>query len=267
MDKLVSHSDYYQNKVVVITGASSGIGRELAVRFSILGCKLVLAARNEKKLADVIQQIDDSENDVIAIRTDVSVEQDVAAIVNSTLEKFGKIDIFISNAAQHIQNPIHDMAIDEYRRSFDINLYGSLFAVKQAMPIMARQTSGHFVFINSLAAKKGIVGDAPYVAAKAALDGFADVLRQEVKQLGISVSSVFPGRVDTPMIQDLEVPWISPKIPVKNVADAVIKGIYKKKPIIVVPLMLYILGAINNLSPRLLDWFYKAFRLEGRKIK
>lgn len=237
------------------------------MRFANLGCKLVLAARNENKLADVKQQIDAGGNDVIAIKADVSVEQDVTTIVNSTLEKFGQIDIFISNAAQYIQNPIHDMAIDDYRRSFDINLFGALYAVKQALPIMAKHTSGHFVFINSLGAKKGIIGDAPYVAAKSALDGFADVLRQEVKQLGISVSSVFPGRVETPMIQDLEVPWISPKISVKNVADAVIKGIYKNKPIIVVPKMFYMLGAINNLSPRFLDWLYKIFRLEGRKIK
>ena len=259
--------NYFADKVVVITGASSGIGKELALSFSILGSKLVLAARNEEKLAEVKEEIEVLRNEVITVKTDISVEQDVINLVNATINRWGKIDIFISNAGQYIQRPIKNIVIEEFRESLEVNFFGSLYATKQILPIMAKQKSGHIVFVNSLDAKKGIVGDAPYVAAKSALDGFADVLRQEVKKLGIAVTSVYPGRVDTPMIQDIEVPRISAKISAKKVSYAIIGGIYKNKPIIIVPKMSYLLGALNNLSPRLMDWIYKVFRLEGRKIK
>ena len=99
------------------------------------------------------------------------------------------------------------------------------------------------------------------------MDGFADVLRQEVRKFGINISTVYPGRVDTPMIQDIQVPWISPKISAKKVANAVISGIKNKKPIIIVPKMLYLTGALNDLSPRLMDWVYKKLRLEGCRDK
>ena len=121
------------------------------------------------------------------------------------------------------------------------------------------------MFINSLDSKKGIVGDAPYVAAKSALDGFGDVLRQELRDLHIKVSSVYPGRVDTPMIDNIKVPWISPKISTEKVVSAIINGIEKEKPIIIVPKISYLIGALNNLSPKLMDLFYKKFRLEGTR--
>jgi len=263
----VKSTNFFTNKVVVITGASSGIGKELAMSLSNLGGKLVLAARNEVNLADVKREIEANGNEAIAVKTDIAVEQDVINLVNTTLDTWGKIDIFIANAAQYIQRPLKDIVIEEFRDSFEVNFFGSLYAVKQILPIMIKQYAGHIVFINSLDAKKGIVGDAPYVAAKSALDGLADVLRQEVKESGIKITTVYPGRVDTPMIQDIEVPRISAKISSKKVADAVITGIYKNKPIIVVPKMCYVFGALNNLSPRLMDWFYKMFRLEGRKIE
>jgi len=154
----------------------------------------------------------------------------------------------------------------DFQKSFDINFFGSYYAVKEALPHMIEQKSGHFVLINSLDAKKGIVGDAPYVAAKCALDGLADVLRQEVKPYGIIVTTVYPGRVDTPMIQDLKVPWISVKISAARVANAVARGILKRKPIIIVPRLFFPLGALNSTSPRLMDWFYSKFQLEGKKI-
>jgi short-subunit dehydrogenase len=114
-----------------------------------------------------------------------------------------------------------------------------------------------------LDSKKGIVGDGPYVSAKSALDGFGDVLRQEVKKMGIKVLTVYPARVDTPMIQDLKVPRVSPKISAEKVADKMIRAIYKDKAILVVPRSNALLGALNSLFPKLMDWVYKKFRIEG----
>jgi NADP-dependent 3-hydroxy acid dehydrogenase YdfG len=258
--------DFFKNKVIIVTGASSGIGRELALRLAKHQANVVLAARRSDKLAELETHIVNAGGQAISIQTDVADEADVMNLVNTTLSTWHRIDIFISNAGQYIQSPIVDSDKSDFEKSFDVNFYGSYYAVKAALPHMIMQNSGYFVFINSLDAKKGIVGDAPYVTAKYALDGFAEVLRQEVMSNGIAVSTVYPGRVDTPMIQDLQVPWISPKISVEKAANAIVKGIKKKKPIIVVPKLFFPLGALNNISPRLTDWFYSTFQLEGRKI-
>jgi len=256
---------FFEDKVVIVTGASSGIGKALALYLSRLKAKVVLAARNEVKLFELTNQINASGNEAIFVRTDISIKSDVIHLINTTTEKWGKIDILISNAGQYIQGYLDDTEEELFRKSFDVNFYGSFYAVKEIMPVMKGQNAGHIIFINSLDSKKGIVGDGPYVAAKSALDGFADVLRQEVSNTGIRVISVYLGRVDTPMIEDLRVPWISSKMSVQKVVGAIIKGIIKSKPIIVVPKTSYLLGALNNLSPRLLDWFYKKLRVEGVK--
>jgi uncharacterized protein len=259
-------NEFFKDRVIIVTGASSGIGKELAMLFARLQARVVLAARRSDKLAELESQIQRSGGRAISIKIDMSDKADVRKLVNATIAKWNRIDIFVSNAGQYIQCPIHNSELIDFKRSFNINFYGAYYAVKEALPHMIKQNSGHFVFINSLDAKKGIVGDAPYVAAKFALDGFADVLRQEVKSYGIMVTTVYPGRVDTPMIQDLKVPWISAKISVAKVAKAVSQGIMKRKPIIVVPRLFFPLGALNSTSPRLMDWFYSKFQLEGKKI-
>jgi short-subunit dehydrogenase len=104
------------------------------------------------------------------------------------------------------------------------------------------------------------------VAAKAALDGFGDVLWQEMKPYKIHVTSVYPGRVDTPMIEHIRATRISAKIPPGKVVKAMIKGIKRKKAIVVVPKIFFPIGALNNLVPRFLDHTYRILRLEGEKI-
>lgn len=257
---------FFKDKVIIVTGASSGIGENLALRFSHLGAKVVLAARNKAKLTALKNHINASGKEAIAVKTDIAIEKEVINLINRTQDKWGRIDILISNAGQYIQGYMNDINSEAFRRSFEVNFYGSLYAVKHIVPIMDNQKAGHIVFINTLDAKKGIVGDGPYVVAKSALDGFADVLRQEVKDTGIKVLTVYPSRVDTPMIQHIHVSCFSPKMSVEKVVNAVVKGILKNKPLIVVPQMLYLLGALNNVFPRVMDWLYKKFRLEGEKI-
>ena len=258
---------YYQNKVIIITGASSGIGETAAIKFSKLGAKIVLAARNADKLIEIQNRILSDEQEAFSVKTDVSSKHDVENLINKTIEKWGRIDIYISNAGQYIQGQINEIDSRDFQNSFDVNFYGSLYAVKKLIPIMSSQKSGHIVFINSLDAKKPIVGDGAYVAAKCALDGFGEVLRQEVKKKGIKVLTVYPGRVDTPMVENIKVPKISEKISPDQVVKAMIKGIQKNKVIVVVPRILFPLGAFNNLFPKLMDWLYFKFKLEGEKRK
>ncbi|MFC2135236.1 SDR family NAD(P)-dependent oxidoreductase [Bacteroidota bacterium] len=256
---------YFRDKVIVVTGASSGIGRELAFQLAGFNATVVLAARNEKKLLELNKQIIDKGEKALPVVTDVSKEDEVKKLINTTIEKFGRIDIFVSNAGQYFQGKIEETGLEDFRKSMEVNFYSSIFAVKSILDSMVSRRSGFIVFVNSLDAYKGLVGDAPYVAAKSALDGFGDVLRQEVKPFGVKVISVYPGRVDTPMIEDLKVPIISRKISTKSVADAIINGIVKKKPVVVIPKLFYNLGALNRTFPRLMDWFYNIFKLEGEQ--
>jgi len=255
----------FKNKVIIITGASSGIGETAAFKFSELGAKVVLAARNDKKLSEIENRIISKGYEAISIKTDVSKKMDVENLISKTIKKWGRIDIYISNAGQYIQGQINEIEIEDFQNSFAVNFYSSFFAVQKLIPQMTDQKSGHIVFINSLDAKKPIIGDGAYVAAKYALDGFSDVLRQELKQSGIKILTVYPGRVDTPMVEEIKVPKISAKISPVKVVKAIINGIQKNKAIVVVPRILFPLGAFNNLFPKMMDWLYCKFKIEGEK--
>jgi short-subunit dehydrogenase len=130
---------------------------------------------------------------------------------------------------------------------------------------MKRQRSGHIVIINSLDAKKGIVGDGPYVSAKAALDGFGDVLRQEMKPFNIKVTSIFPGRVNTPMIESIKVPSITRKISPERVVKAILKAIKINKATVIVPSAFSFVSILNNLMPHFSDWAYRVLKIQGQQ--
>ncbi|MBN2415482.1 SDR family oxidoreductase [bacterium] len=257
-------SDFFRDRVVVITGASSGIGEQLALKLPVHGARVALASRSGDRLEELAARIGAEGREVLTVRTDVSSEPDVDRLIQTVRERWKRIDVFISNAGQYIQGSIEESPPDRFHASLAVNFFASMYAVTRLIPLMSAQGSGSIVFINSLDAKKGIVGDAPYAAAKSALDRYGDILRQEVREKGIHVLSVYPGRVDTAMIGHIQVPRMSPKISPGRVADAVIRGIRRKKAVVTVPGLYRPLGAGNDLFPRVFDRLYKWFRLEGR---
>ena len=260
-----SAKDYFKDQVIIITGASSGIGRAAALIFAGLQAKVVLAARNEEKLNTLRDGILLTGGQALVIPADVGILDDARRIVRETILQWGKADILIACAGKYVQGPTHEIDIPSFGESMAVNFYGTVNVIKCVLPEMKRRGRGHIIIVNSLDAKKGITGDGPYVAAKAALDGFGDVLRQELKPFGITVTSVYPGRVDTPMIEHIQATRISAKIPPVKVVKAMIRGIRRKKAIVVVPGMFFPIGALNNLVPRFLDWAYRILRLEGKK--
>jgi short-subunit dehydrogenase len=151
----------------------------------------------------------------------------------------------------------------DFERSMAINFYGALHGILTVLPHMLTRKSGHIVLVSSLDGKKGMPHDAPYVAAKFALTGFGEVIRQELATTGIHVTTIFPGRIDTPMIENLKVPWISPKFSAELVARAIIRGIRRRKAEVIVPGIYAPLAVINALAPRFMDWFVRVFHLEG----
>jgi short-subunit dehydrogenase len=203
----------------------------------------------------------------LIFKTYICSFEDTQLMAKGTISKWGRIDILIANAGKHIQDVSHEIDIPSFKESLEINFFGTLNVIKSVLPEMQHAGKGHIVIINSLDAKKGITGDGPYVSAKSALDGLGDVLRQELNQHGINITSIYPARVDTPMIKNIKVPWISPKMPPLKVVKAIIKGIKKNKAVVTVPSVYFLLGPVNNLFPRFLDWSYGKLKIEGEKTE
>jgi short-subunit dehydrogenase len=258
---------FFRDKVIIITGASSGIGRAASLIFSRLNAKIVLASRNAEKLELLKKEIELTGGEALISKTDICSFEETQRMAEETISRWGKIDILIANAGKYIQDNTREIDIQAFMQSMTVNFFGTINVIKSVLPGMQRAGKGHIVIVNSLDAKKGIIGDGPYVAAKSALDGVGDVLRQELKGKGIMITSIYPGRVDTPMIKNIKVPWISPKISPENVVKAVIKGIKRNKAAVMVPSVYFLLGSLNSIFPRFVDWSYLILKIEGQKIE
>ncbi len=253
----------FRHAVAVVTGASSGIGKATALALAREGARVVLAARRRAPLEQVAEEVTALGGEPLVVPTDVSQREQVEHLIDHTLETWGRVDILVANAGIYVRSPIREMRIEDLERSMAVYFYGTVYAVMAVLPHMLEQKSGHIVLVTSMDAKKGIPPDAPYVAAKFAASGFGDVLRQELHGTGVHATVVFPGRVDTPLIENLTVPWISAKIPPEAVARAILKGIRKRSPEVIVPWQARLLVFANTLSPRLADWAVRYFHLEG----
>jgi short-subunit dehydrogenase len=180
------------------------------------------------------------------------------------LHRFGRIDIAICNAGIYLRHLVREARLEEYEQCMAVNFYGTVRLVRAVLPHMLERRSGHIVVVSSVDGKKGLPLDVPYVASKFALVGFADVLRQELRGTGVHASTILPGRVDTPMIDHLKVPFVSAKISPERVAVAIIQAIRHKRAETIVPSFgPRMLVIVSSILPRLGDWLVRIFRLEG----
>jgi NADP-dependent 3-hydroxy acid dehydrogenase YdfG len=256
-------TEFLRDRVAIVTGASSGIGRATALELANAGACVALAARREASLLELAEEITQMGSKAFVLQTDVTQRQQVEAMVQGVLSRWGRVDILISNAGEYIRAPIIDLDPADLQRSLDVNYFGGVYCIKAVLPPMLAQKSGHIVAVTSMDGKIGLPPDAPYVSAKFALTGFCEVLRQEVSDHGIAVTNVLPGRVDTGMIEQLRFSWISPKISPQVVARSILDAIRKRKPIVIVPPQAKLLYYINVFAPKLSDTVSRFFRLEG----
>lgn len=256
-------SKYFLNKTALISGASSGIGKALALQLARQGCKVALLARTQSRLEEVAAQVRSVGSQALVLPTDLTDPNAIRASVKTAFETWSQLDFVFSNAGQYLRSPIVDLTLDTLRKSMEINFYSHVELLLATLPSMVERKSGHLVLVSTMDAKKAIPPDAPYVAAKCALAGFGDILRQELHGSGVEVTLVFPGRVDTPMVENLEVPWISAKISAEACAKAILKGVQKRKAEIILPPQTLLLYYIQVFAPRLADFAVRFFRLEG----
>jgi uncharacterized protein len=255
-----------QNKISIITGGSSGIGRATAFALAERGSCVVLASRNLPALEENANKIQEKGGKAWALPVDVTQRGQVDWMINQVLNRWGRIDVLVSNAGQYLRSPIIQLDVELLERSMKVNFFSHTFCVLGVLPHMIERGKGNIVFVSTLDAKKGLPPDAPYVSAKFALSGFAEVLRQEVGPKGVFVTTVYPGRIDTPLIENLKVPWISAKIPPDEVAKAIVKGIVNRKAEVILPFHGLLLHYLNVVSPRAADWIVRSFHLEGWEV-
>jgi len=255
------------DKVAIVTGASSGIGRATSLALAGEGARVALGSRNVPALREVAEAIAELGREALVVPTDVTQQAQVERLVEATLARWHRVDILVANAGAYIRCPVPELTVAQMERSFAVNFYGALYALLAVLPPMLKQRSGHLVLVSSLDGKKGLPPDAPYVAAKFALAGLGEVARQELCDHGVYVTTVFPGRVDTPLIETLEVPWISAKIPPEAVARAIVRAILRRTPEVIIPFHTRALVYLNTFFPRLGDWAVRLLHLEGWEVE
>jgi short-subunit dehydrogenase len=181
-----------KDKVVIITGASSGIGESLAEVFAAGKSKVVLAARDQQKLEAVRSRLVALGNDVLSVTCDVSKEVDCKNLIEQTVARYGRIDILINNAGISMRALFADVDIDVLRKIMDVNFWGTVYCTKFALPYLL-QSQGSLVGISSIAGKKGLPGRTGYAASKFAMEGFLETVRTENLKKNLHVLIACPG--------------------------------------------------------------------------
>ena len=187
----------FENKTIIITGASSGIGKELALRLSEKNTNLVLAARNKQKLDVVSKRCIENGSKALAVKADVAEKTDCKNIVDKTIEAFGNIDILVNNAGISMWSEFEKVSnLEAMEQIMKVNFFGSMYMTHFALPYLIK-SKGQIVGVSSLTGKTGVPTRSVYAASKHAMAGFFDTLRIELKEKGVAVTMIYPGFVAT----------------------------------------------------------------------
>ncbi len=189
-----------KGKVVIVTGASSGIGEATARQFGRQGARVVLAARRVDKLESLAQEITSMGTgaEAFVVQADLSKLEDIQSLIGQTIEKFGRIDVLVNNAGFGRLNWLENLdPVKDIQAQFDVNVMGVIQTTRQALPVMMKQRSGHIINMCSMAGLVATPTYTIYAACKHAVHGFSEALRREVKPWGIDVSMIYPGGVIT----------------------------------------------------------------------
>ena len=188
-----------KDKVALVTGASQGIGRDTALALAEAGAKVAVAARNEERLAALVKDIVAEGGEAFAVRMDVADTEQVKSGFKAVIEKLGRLDILVNNAAITRDGLALRMKADDWDAVIRTNLTGAHLCIQQALPSMMRARAGRIINISSVVAEMGNAGQANYVAAKAGLIGLTKAIAMEIASRNITVNAVAPGFIETPM--------------------------------------------------------------------
>ncbi|MBF0106596.1 MAG: SDR family NAD(P)-dependent oxidoreductase [Deltaproteobacteria bacterium] len=255
--------NFYHNKTILITGASSGIGKDLALFYSAFNTKLILLARREDLLKQIQDECQKNGSEVLIFAADVSDRKKMEAIASDVLNQWGFVDIVIANAGVGGLNPADHFSLDLNQKFVAINILGLAYTLVPFIDSMKQNKKGILVGISSLAAFRGLPKAASYSSSKAAQGVFLESLRVDLKKYGISVCSIHPGFIETPMTDhdEFKMPFM---VPVRKSSILIAKAIKRKKAVYLYPWPMRILTYINKKLP-VCVYDYLVPRLSGQK--
>lgn len=247
------------DSVIVVTGASRGIGRETAIEFARKGAKVVLASRDETRMAGVALEIQALKKDVFSVTTDVSIESDCHQLIKSTVNHFGRVDVLVNNAGVGLYSSIQNLTTENLEQIFRTNLLGTIWCTQAALPHMKKARRGHIVNVGSVVSKRSIPFMTAYCMTKFAMSAFDEGLRLEVRQSGIDVTLVCPGITETDFQENSGKNEMSPPIhnqggmSARKVGQAIVSAVENRRRNITLTTSGRFLLILQRISPRLVD--------------
>ncbi len=216
------------NKVVMITGASSGIGRGLAVQIGCRGAKLGLVARREEVIEEVVREVKAAGGQAVSLPADVEQADSISAAADRLRAALGPIDVLIANAGIGPTRDAADFSADEVSDVINVNVIGASNSVAAVIPEMIARRSGHLVAISSLAAYRGLPRSAAYCASKAAVSAFFESLRLDLEPRGIDVTIIHPGFIKTPLTagRGSQMPYL---MELDHAVEKIVRAIEKRR--------------------------------------
>jgi NAD(P)-dependent dehydrogenase (short-subunit alcohol dehydrogenase family) len=263
----------FAEKIAIVTGGASGIGRALGEELSRRGAFVVLADVNGTLLEEVVQPITGAGRRATPVTLDVTDSEAVKKLVDDTVREHGKLDYIFNNAGVGVFGDARDFSYDDWRKVIDTNLYGVVNGIVAAYPVMVKQGFGHIVNTASLAGLVPVTGLISYVASKYGVVGVSNALRAEGADLGVRVSVVCPGLIDTPMKNSKVVKLDRDKLlaampallPVEKCARVILHGVERNRAIIVVTAPAKFFWLLQRISPALVLWIIR--RVHTRKLR
>ncbi|MDQ3011665.1 MAG: SDR family oxidoreductase [Acidobacteriota bacterium] len=246
--------------VAVITGATSGIGRETAREFASAGSKVVIAGRRKERLQELANQIETKGGQAFAVPTDVADQAQVESLIEKAVERFGRVDVLVNNAGVAIASRFEEMPLDDFRRLMDVNFWGAVYTCRAAVPQMRKQRSGVILNISSIFGKRGMPFETAYCSSKFALAGFSESLRAELMSENIDVCTIFPGAVETEIFDaaanstGFEMPTYLPKFPAKQMAKLIVQTARFPQAEVVAAFDAQAINVARTLAPALVDF-------------
>ncbi|MHC5735519.1 SDR family oxidoreductase [Nostoc sp.] len=260
-------------QVVAIVGASSGIGRETAMKFARRGAKVVVAARSELGLKTLVEEIQSFGGEAIAVVADVSDFEQVKAIADKTVAKYGRLDTWVNAAATGIIAPFEKITPEEFQRVIDVNLMGQVYGAMAALPYLKQEGRGALIHISSMEGRRSLPLQSPYSAAKHGLEGFIEALRVELQheKWPISVTSILPSTINTPFYNKVRTKLgvkpsgIPPYYDASLVADAILYVAEHSTRDFIVGDVGKVLDLAQRISPSLVDSLLLAIAFRGQR--
>ena len=262
----------FTDKVAIVTGAGSGIGKALGEELANRGAKVILSDINAQRIDDVVTGISQKGLSVKQVVLDVSDYEATKRMIDETVSEYGQLDYIFNNAGIAVGGEAHECTIDDWRNVLDVNLHGVVNGVAVAYPIMVNQGFGHIINTGSIEGLIPFAGTISYVASKYAVVGLSESLRIEGADLGVKVSVVCPGYIETRIFTDSKMINIDPEKMQERLkemkgtspeacANVILRGVEKNKAFIPVTRFAKVMWTLHRINPRIIHW------LMGKGVK